>query len=143
MSKGEEVAGSAQDVKTIEALVHERDQAWNRHDAHEVASLFAPDIDFVDINGSRFTGRDQYEQEIARLHATTAKGSVATTESIDVKFLAPDIAVARFRWRMTGWRTADETVYATSEPASWAVVEDLHSQSGNCFQSHSKSRAGF
>jgi len=107
MSKGQEATGSAQDVKAIEALVRERDQAWNRHDAREVASLFGPDIDFVDVNGNRFKGRDQYEEEIARLHATDAKQSVATTESIDVKFLAPDIAVARFRWRMTGWRTPD------------------------------------
>ena len=106
-SRGEEAARSAQDLKTIEALVHQRDQAWNRHDAREVASLFAPDIDFVDVNGNRFKGRGQYEQEIARLHATIAKESVATTESIDVKFLALDIAVARFRWKMTRWRTTD------------------------------------
>jgi uncharacterized protein (TIGR02246 family) len=97
-------------MKVIESIVRRRDQAWNRHDAHEIAALFAPDIDFVDVNGNRFQGRNEYEKEIARLHATTARESIATTESIDVKFLAPEIAVARFRWKMSGWRTADGTV---------------------------------
>lgn len=64
---------------------------------------------FVNVAGVVLTGRKAFEQLQARTHATQFKDSVRTVTGTDIKFLAPDIAVAQVRWGMRGDKDPDGT----------------------------------
>jgi uncharacterized protein (TIGR02246 family) len=91
------------DKSTIEALVAKFNDAWNRHDAHALAALFAEDADFTNVRGDHADGRKAIEDMHAPLFAGFVfKDSHLTGELRSVRFLKPDIAVADVDWEMTG-----------------------------------------
>jgi hypothetical protein len=49
------------DKSAIEALVAKFNDAWNRHDAHALAALFAEDADFTNVRGEHAGGRKAIE----------------------------------------------------------------------------------
>src|ERR1700733_1401778 len=79
--------------------------AWNKHDAKAYAALFTEDGDIVNVVGWWWKGRAQIEQKLTDAYLFVFKESVLAIKDTDVKFLAPDIAVAHVRWTMTGART--------------------------------------
>lgn len=93
--------------------------AWNRHDMAALGRLFAPDADFVNVAGSWWKGRTSIQQHHAYSHGTIPKAdsaalggrstywgifrhSTITFDSIDVRFVRPDVAIARVAWRLMG-----------------------------------------
>ena len=70
-------------------------EAINRGDAKSFAALFTEDADFVVISGKYLKGRD----EIVTYHAGMFTGDFHTSHldvtSVAIRFLRPDIAVAR------------------------------------------------
>jgi uncharacterized protein (TIGR02246 family) len=81
--------------------------AWNKHDAKAYAALFTIDGDIVNVVGWWWKGRTDIELKLTDAYVYVFKESVLTIKDkdIEVKFLAPDIAVAHVRWTMTGART--------------------------------------
>src|SRR3954465_15416869 len=98
---------SEQDKADIRNLQNQQADAWNRHDAKAYAALFTEDGDCVNVVGWWWKGRAEIEQKLTDAYLFVFKESVLTIKDsdIDVKFLAPDIAVAHVRWTMTGART--------------------------------------
>jgi uncharacterized protein (TIGR02246 family) len=91
------------DQSAIEALVTKFNEAWNRHDAHALAALFAEDADFTNVRGEHAGGRKAIEDMHAPLFAGFLfKDSHLSCELRSVRFLKPDIAVADIDWEMTG-----------------------------------------
>jgi uncharacterized protein (TIGR02246 family) len=96
-------ADLATDESAIRDLVGARQQqAWNKHDAHAYAELFAEDGDVVNVMAWWWKGRAEVESNLTRMFAGIFRESTLTFTQVDVRFLAPDIAIAHARWRMTG-----------------------------------------
>src|SRR5947207_7790100 len=100
--------------------------AWNKHDAKAYAGLFTEDGDCVNVVGWWWKGRAEIEQKLTAAYLFVFKESVLTIKDIDVKFLAPDIAVAHIRWTMTGARTPK----GIPEPQQGIQTQILRKQSG-------------
>src|SRR6476620_8830 len=102
--------------------------AWNKHDAKAYAALFTEDGDCVNVVGWWWTGRAELERKLTDAYLFVFKESVLTIKDsdIDVKFLAPDIAVAHLRWTMTGARTPK----GIPEPQQGIQTQILKKQSG-------------
>ena len=102
--------------------------AWNKHDAKAYAALFTEDGDCVNVVGWWWKGRAEIEQKLTGAYLFVFKESVLTIKDsdIDVKFLAPDIAVAHVRWTMTGARTPK----GIPEPQQGIQTQLLKKQSG-------------
>jgi uncharacterized protein (TIGR02246 family) len=78
----------------VEALYRQLLDAWNRHNAHDFAALFAEDGNVIGFDGSQMNGRGAIEAELSRIftdHVTAAYiGKVR-----EVRFLTLDTAVLR------------------------------------------------
>lgn len=96
--------GDTSDRKAIQAIGANFQDAWNRHDMDELASLMAEDVDFVNVVGVRGweKGREDVKRRHAAVHKTMFRNSVWTTKEVDVKFIRPDIAIAHVIWETTG-----------------------------------------
>jgi uncharacterized protein (TIGR02246 family) len=91
------------DESLIRDLVGERQQqAWNQHNAHAYAALFAEDGDVVNVVAWWWKGRAEIESNLTRMFANIFRESTLTFRQVDVRFLTPEIAVAHARWTMTG-----------------------------------------
>ena len=95
---------NAADRKTIEAISARFQDTWNRHDMDGLASLVAEDVDFVTVVGVRGwqKGRKEFKEGHAAVHKTFFKDSVLTVKETHVKFIRPDIAIARVLWETKG-----------------------------------------
>src|SRR4030095_4909582 len=89
-----------QDEDDIRSVVIRKQEAWNRHDAKEYADLCTEDADLVNVVGWRWKGRAEIEKKLTDAYVFVFRESVLTVKEVNVKFLAPEIAVAHIRWTM-------------------------------------------
>ena len=81
------------DEQAVRNVVSDFAAAWNRHDAKAMAALHTEDVNFVNIFGQWWKGRKEVEDNLARAHATAFAKSKMLTESDQVKFPAPNVAI--------------------------------------------------
>jgi uncharacterized protein (TIGR02246 family) len=97
----------------VKAAVQSFVDAWNRHDMEAFAAVFTEDADFVNVRGTRWIGRSAIREGHAAAHATIFKNSQLRILELSVRFLKPDVAVARWACELTGQTTpAGESVPA-------------------------------
>lgn len=123
------LANTASDETALRAIVQRLQDGWNAGDGAAFAAPFAPDADYVVVNGSRIKGREAIERGHTAIFTTIYKGShnVATIESI--RFLRPDVAVVHVGWSLE-YRAGDQTVtrraanslVATREKGEWSIA---------------------
>ena len=111
------------DIRNLETLQQE---AWNRHDAKAYANLFTEDGDCVNVVGWWWKGRAEIERKLTDAYIFVFRESILTVKEVDIKFLAPEIAVAHVRWTMVGARTPK----GIPEPQQGIQVQVLQKQAG-------------
>ncbi len=89
----------------MKAAVQSFVDAWNQHDMDALAALFTEDADFVNVRGTRWVGRSAIREGHAAAHATIFKNSQLGILELSVRFLKPDVAVARWACELTGQTT--------------------------------------
>ena len=120
------------DETGVRSVVRGFEDAWNHHDMNALSSLFASDADFVNVIGMRWIGREAIKQAHAATHATIFKNSTLTIGDTTVRFLTPDIAIARSIWSLSGQtdragkeeatRTGILTHVLTRTAGHWVIV---------------------
>ena len=98
------LAAQSPDETAIRAVEARQAEAWNRHDAAAYAALFTEDGDVVNVAGWWWKGRAEIEARLTAAFAYVFRESTLTITGVEVRFLAPDVAIARVRWTMTGQR---------------------------------------
>jgi len=88
--------------ESIQEVVKNRMDAWNRHDAKAFASLFAKDADLTNWRGQGATGRDEIERVHELSFATRFKTSHQMAENVKVRLIKADVASVDILWNMTG-----------------------------------------
>jgi len=83
---------TSNDERGIRRLVPDLVVAWNAHDAHAFAEIFAEDADFTNVLGMGAHGRRAIEEFHAPMFAGIFKNSHLTSEDVKIRFLSPDIA---------------------------------------------------
>jgi uncharacterized protein (TIGR02246 family) len=101
----------------VKAVVQSFVNAWNQHDMDALAGLFTEEADFVNVRGTRWIGRSAIREGHAAAHATILKNSQLRILELSVRFLKPDVAVARWACELTGQTTAA----GESEPPRKAI----------------------
>jgi len=104
LSVAEANADRSRDETAIKKIATDWQEAWNRHDADALTALLAEDVDFVTVLGPKgwLKGKPDFKRAHARMHETLFTDSVWTTKETHVKFLRPDLAIARVLWATTG-----------------------------------------
>ena len=94
--------GTKTEDDAIRAVMDRFMDAWNRHDVHAFAAVFAEDADFTNVRGQGASGRAKIEEFHARPFATMFKDSHQKYTDIKIRYLRPDIAAVDVHWEMTG-----------------------------------------
>ena len=121
---------SSADEAAIRKVVQQVQDGWNAHDAKTHATAFAPDADYVVVNGVHDKGRETIEKRHTELFTGIYKNSrnVATIKSI--RFLRPDVAVVHNEWNLlhdvsdseTRKGHAMNTMVLTKEKGKWSIA---------------------
>ena len=92
------------DEAAITKLGYEWQEAWNKRDADALTALLAEDVDFVTVLGPNgwLKGRAQFKDAHARMFTTLFAHSTWTTREVHVKFIQPELAIARVLWSTAG-----------------------------------------
>lgn len=93
-------------TESIRALWRTMADGWARGDATQFASVFAPDVDFVNVRGEALVGREAVETGHAQLFATAYRGTTLSAEVTLIRRLTPELSL----------------VHATSEISPAGVV---------------------
>jgi ketosteroid isomerase-like protein len=105
----------AQDVKSF---VQGFATDWNHHDMDAFGKLFAPDADFVNVQGNWWKGRKEIQMKHAWSHGAIPRdtpgfdkadphygifeNSTMKFNDIEARFLRKDVAIARVKWELVG-----------------------------------------
>jgi uncharacterized protein (TIGR02246 family) len=101
-------AQAAGDEVAVRELAKRWEQAWNRHDMQQLASLMTEDADFVNVGARHWKGRGEIEAEHAS-RLDQFRDSAWSTRAVKVQFLRPDVALAHVEWTLKGDKEADGT----------------------------------
>lgn len=77
-------------------------EAWNQRDAQQIATLFEPDADFVNVTGLWWTNRAAIEKAHDYGLRTIFNNSTLTIIRTKVKYLAKNIAVVHAKMKLIG-----------------------------------------
>ena len=103
----EKVQSSEADIAAIKQVVADYADAFNHHDAHATAMLFAEGADFTNLRGATRHGWNDIEQIFVTLYSGILKNAHRTDTVKNVRFLTPDIAVVDDLWEISGSKTPD------------------------------------
>jgi uncharacterized protein (TIGR02246 family) len=99
--------------------------AWNSHDMARMAALLTEDVDFVNVLGSHWKGKQEVERVHAGMHKTQFHESVWENGALQVQVLKPDVALAHMLWLIRGDCDPDGTPrLPRSGRFSWLLVEE-------------------
>lgn len=92
------------DIDAIKKNTAAFQTAWNKHDAHALAALWATDGDLIDPWGVTSVGRDAVEKFFTEQHTGSGKLARVTydNKSDSVRFITPDVAVEDWQVILTG-----------------------------------------
>jgi uncharacterized protein (TIGR02246 family) len=88
-------------IRQIEARFND---AWNRHDPDGMVESLTDDGQFVTVNGVWMKTRSEFLGLMQRLHGAGGPFRTSSRETLDmnVRILAPDVAMVHSRFRVTG-----------------------------------------
>jgi len=101
------LTGTGTEDEAIRDVIDHFIGAWNRHDVHAFAAVFAEDADFTNVRGQGASGRAKIEEFHARPFATMFKDSHQKYTDIKIRYLRPDIAAIDVHCEMTGATDAE------------------------------------
>lgn len=85
---------TAQDKESVRRVVLAFQQDFNRGDFHNAAAYTTPDWEHINPGGGITKGRQEVLQEVRGVHQTFLKGVSMRIESISIRFITPEVALA-------------------------------------------------
>ena len=117
------------DEDAIRELEHRFNAAWDTHDPDGLAEPLVDDAQFITVNGAWTVSRAGFRDLMQRLHGANGpyRSSTRRTPEMQVRFLAPDIAILHSRFWIEGEVLHD----ALSQPSRESVgLRVLHKIDG-------------
>ena len=90
------------DEATIRNLMVQTTDAFNRHDAKAWTQFCTPTARLVTVRGESMDGVDAIEKGLAKIFQTRASKATLKTLDTQVRFIAPDVALAYVTNEMRG-----------------------------------------
>jgi uncharacterized protein (TIGR02246 family) len=119
-------AQASSEEQAVRKAVADFAEAINRGDAKAFAALFTDDADFVVITGEYLKGRNEIVTYHSGLFTSGFQGSHLDVTSVAIRFLSPDVAVARVATKRTEngkeMRTSFPMFVLTKQSKSWLIA---------------------
>jgi uncharacterized protein (TIGR02246 family) len=117
-----------QSIQAIKANMQTFADAWNIHDATQLATVFAEDADFVNVAGQWWKGRAELEQGHANAFANHLKNTRMSFPNIQIKFLKSDLAIYHSTWEMNGLISPDGNSLPPKHGILTAIAQQKNGQ---------------
>ena len=95
------------DVDILKSLPVKWGKYWNNHDMDSLGTMLREDVDFVNLAGVWLKGEAATIKLLKFFHQTTFKSSVWTNDSVEIRFVKPDLAILHIGWGISGDVDAD------------------------------------
>jgi uncharacterized protein (TIGR02246 family) len=127
---------TGQDRKAVETLLQQLIDGWNRGSGEGFAAPFAEDGEQVGFDGTHLMGRQQIAEFHQMLFARFLSGTRLVGKVVDVRFLSPDVAVARGiggtvmpgETDLAHDRNSVQTLVAIKRDGAWRLARLHHSR---------------
>jgi uncharacterized protein (TIGR02246 family) len=90
------------DDTAIRSIVASFAASWNRHDMAAMHALTTPDVEWVNVVGNDWRGRDEVRRGHTNFLHVLAAATTCSVESVAVRQIAPDVAIAVTVFRFQG-----------------------------------------
>ena len=115
------------DEDLIRDIEHRFNDAWNAHDPEGLSESLVDDAQFITVNGAWTTSREGFRDLMRRLHGASGpfRASTRRTPEMQVRFLAPDIALLHSRFWIKGEVMHDELSQEDRESVGTRVLRKI------------------
>jgi uncharacterized protein (TIGR02246 family) len=111
-----------QDAVQIRAALKGMDDAWNRHNMQAFVSYMADDVEWVNVVGMQWKGKEQVYKAHEAFHQTIFKNrQLHEPESTELRLVAPGCVVATIVQKADGFTTPSGHV----EPPARNVLTEV------------------
>ncbi|HYP27226.1 MAG TPA: SgcJ/EcaC family oxidoreductase [Blastocatellia bacterium] len=117
-----------EDEAAIRKIVSRLEGGWNAGDGKAFAAPFAPDADYVVVNGLRIKGRDMIDAGHQNIFNTFYKNSAITPTILSIRFIRDDVALAHVQWHLKFSENgaareskAINTLVLTKDGGQWSI----------------------
>lgn len=114
------LTGRAAEEYAIRTLLARFYAGWNAHEANEMVSVYADDIDHINVFGEWRRGKEFLRPEISEFLAGPGRNSQKTYTVEKIRFVRPDVAVAHVRSLSTVGNIG--TYVLAKDAGQWLVV---------------------
>lgn len=116
------------DQTAIRAVLDNEITAWNHHDMRAYVADMAPDVEWVNVVGIRWVGKDEVFRAHQRYHETIFKNrTLQPWTSVDIRAVTPEVAIATAIGSGDGFTGSDGRV---SPPSTGVLTFVLVHRSG-------------
>jgi len=85
-------AEEEQDIRTVLTRFYD---GWNAHDPNAMISIYAEDIDHINVWGEWNKGKAAIRKDLAAIHSASARNSQRKFTIEKIRFLTPEVAVVQ------------------------------------------------
>jgi uncharacterized protein (TIGR02246 family) len=94
---------NAKDLLMLNALPIKWQKYWNTHNMDSMGTLLMNDVDFINAGGHWLKGKKQAVNDHKEKHQSIKfKTSVWQTDSVQIKYIKPDLALMHIGWGVSG-----------------------------------------
>lgn len=103
------------DETAIRAILNRQIEAWNQHDMKAYVADMAPDVEWINIVGMWWRGKDEVYRAHEAYHETIFKHrSLSPWSELNIRAITPDVAVATAIGDGEGFTGTDGRVFPPS-----------------------------
>lgn len=100
-------AASIPNEGTVQQVLYDFTEGWNRHDVKLFSAVFADDADFTNVQGISKSGRKAIEELHEPLFQTIWSQSILKITKSKIRFIKYDVAAVDAWWILDGLKTLD------------------------------------
>ncbi len=103
------------DQTAIRAVLDNEITAWNHHDMHAYVADMTDDVEWVNIVGMRWVGKDEVFRAHQRYHETIFKNrTLQPWTTVDIRSVTPDVAIVTAVGDADGFTGTDGRIHPPS-----------------------------
>jgi len=92
----------ANDMAALQALPATFQRCWNTHNMDSMGTMLTDDVDFINVAGTWLRGKTATVNDHKDSHSMMFKNSVLNTDSVNIRYVKPDLAIIHFAWGLKG-----------------------------------------
>jgi uncharacterized protein (TIGR02246 family) len=90
------------DAAALAAMPGTFERCWNNHNIDSMGTLLTDDVDFVNVAGTWFKGKAATVADHKDSHSMMFRNSVFAVDSMETRYVRPDLAILHIGWGITG-----------------------------------------